>query len=73
VTEWAGLIVTNILSLIVPDEGYSRNTPRVLNLISTFLLQTDTNNRNVLMTNAVNYKSIYDWSIIGVNSLTYFY
>jgi hypothetical protein len=65
--------VTNILSLIVPDEGYSRNAPRVLNLISTFLLQTDTNNRNVLMTNAVNYKSIYDWSIIGVNSLTYFY
>ena len=72
-TEWAGLIVTNILSLIVPDEGYSRNAPRVLNLISTFLRQTDTNNRNVLMTNAVNYKSIYDWSIIGVNSLTYVY
>jgi hypothetical protein len=42
-------------------------------LISTFLRQTDANNRNVLMTNAVNYKSIYDWSIIGVNSLTYVY
>ena len=65
--------MTNILSLIVPDEGYSRNASRVLSLISTFLRQTDANNRNVLMTNAVNYKSIYDWSIIGVNSLTYVY
>jgi hypothetical protein len=29
--------LSNILALSVPDEGYSRNAPYALNLISTFL------------------------------------
>jgi len=32
------ILLSNILSLSVPHEGYSRNTSCALNLISTFLL-----------------------------------
>jgi hypothetical protein len=31
--------VCNLLTLSVPDEGYSRNASRALNQISTFILQ----------------------------------
>jgi len=32
------LLLSNLLTLSIPDEGYSRNVSCALNLISTFLL-----------------------------------